>query len=255
MDPGPPSQETLLEAVRSRAATDDALDLLRAGAELAAELTEAGEELITVLVTSARQSGASWSDIGARLGVTRQGAHQRFAPKEEGRFAMFTRFAPASRQVLDRARSEAEQIGHGFLGTEHVLAALAGSSSPASRVLDGLGLTPEAVRARIVEVVGAGTGARSDCQSLTPRTKRMLECSFRACRALGARAIEPEHLLLGLVYEGEGVGARILRDAGGTAERVAGDLGGILGTEVPAELPRGRGPLTIDFSRLLRFGR
>lgn len=143
---------------------------------------------------------------------------------------MFERFTDQARQVIVLARDEALSLGHDHIGTEHMLLALLGDNGGAAgRTLRSLGITPARVRSQIVRLVGEGDQRVSGRMPFTPRAKVAFERALREAlagegrealagegwEALAAREgrIEPKHLLLGIVGEGEGVGARILREA------------------------------------------
>jgi ATP-dependent Clp protease ATP-binding subunit ClpC len=156
----------------------------------------------------------------------------------------FARFADAALDVVVLAQKEARALGHGYVGTEHVLLGiLAAQDAVAARALDGLGVSGEAVRERLLRVLDQGFAApgppcsrRTGCADLpkwsmrlTPRTKQGFALSCRAADRLGDAAVDPVHLLLGLLDEGEGIGARILAEFAppeAIRERVASLRGG-----------------------------
>jgi hypothetical protein len=134
----------------------------------------------------------------------------------------FTRFTKEARTVVLRAQEEAKKLGHGKVGTEHLLLGLLlGEEETAARVLETLGVELEPTRAEIVSALGTG-----DCFEaaktlpFTPRAKRVLEHSLREALDLQHNHIGTEHILLGLVRERSGLAARLLRDLGADAERV-----------------------------------
>jgi ATP-dependent Clp protease ATP-binding subunit ClpC len=142
----------------------------------------------------------------------------------------FARFDDGARQVIVQAQMEARALQHNYVGTEHVLLGLlTAGDGVAAQALANLGVSPERVRARLIEVVGqGGRGASSPPSAcahapspadlpkwsmcLTPRTKRGFEFSCRAADRLGDRDVESAHLLLGLLDEGEGIGPMILAE-------------------------------------------
>ena len=149
---------------------------------------------------------------------------------------MFERFSSSSRRVVVGAEAEARALGHNFIGTEHLVLALAGELAAGSRAHDlliGSGVDLDELREGVRTMVGAGSGpVTDDSIPFTPRTKKVLELSLRESLALGQPAIEPEHILLGILQEGDGVGARLLVDRSVTMELVRSQLGGRLGPRI-----------------------
>jgi ATP-dependent Clp protease ATP-binding subunit ClpA len=128
---------------------------------------------------------------------------------------MFERFTERARQVVVYAQDEARLLGHNYIGTEHELLGLMREKDGlAARVLESLGLTIDDVRADVTRIVGRGEGTASGEIPFTPRAKKVLELSMREALSLGHQYIDTEHILLGLVREGEGVAVRILLDHG-----------------------------------------
>jgi ATP-dependent Clp protease ATP-binding subunit ClpC len=128
---------------------------------------------------------------------------------------MFERFTDSARQVVVLAQDEARLLKHPSVGTEHLLLGMVGErEGVAARVLADLGIELAPLRAQLVRIVGVGDTASDRPLPFTPRTKRVLELAKREAQALGHTYIATEHLLLGLVCENEGVGARILHDHG-----------------------------------------
>jgi hypothetical protein len=132
-------------------------------------------------------------------------------PKEQG---MFERFTDRARKVLVFAEDEARLLGHDFLGTEHVLLGmLHEGTGVAAVVLGQLGITLDQTRADVRGIIGSA-GRPAEKVAFTPRAKRVLELGLQEALTLGHNYIGTEHLLLGLVAEGEGVGAKVLTDRG-----------------------------------------
>jgi ATP-dependent Clp protease ATP-binding subunit ClpA len=128
---------------------------------------------------------------------------------------VFERFTERGRRVMVLAQEEARLLGHNFIGTEHLLLGLIHEGEcVAAQVLERLGISRETVRAKIEETVGAPATAAGGSPPFTPRAKRVLELSLREALQLGHNYIGTEHILLGIIREGEGVGARILVDLG-----------------------------------------
>jgi ATP-dependent Clp protease ATP-binding subunit ClpC len=133
---------------------------------------------------------------------------------------MFERFTDRARRVLVMAQEEAKLLGHGFIGTEHLLLGLvAEGEGVGAKALAAVGVDLADVRARVLAVVPAG-GPVDGPAPFTPRSKKVLEMSLREALGLGHNYIGTEHLLLGLLREREGVGAQVLMAAGVRLEDV-----------------------------------
>jgi len=125
---------------------------------------------------------------------------------------MFERFTNKARHVVVLSQEEARLLNHNYIGTEHVLLGLLGESeSIAGTVLEGFGLTRDGARAEVEETVGRGKSQPSGHIPFTPRAKKTLELSLREALAIKHNYIGTEHILLGLIREGDGVAAQIMR--------------------------------------------
>ena len=139
------------------------------------------------------------------------------------------RFTKRARRVLTTAQEEARRLNHRFIGTEHILLGLvAEQGGMAMRVLVEMSITAEQVRRTVERTVGRGTRPATMQPSLTPRTKRVIELSVDEARKLGHHYIGTEHLLLGLVREGEGVAVDVLKRLGATPERIRSEINRML---------------------------
>ena len=135
--------------------------------------------------------------------------------------AFFGRFTERAQKALLYAQEEARNIGHNYVGTEHLLLGLLREEGgAAAKVLADLGMEIDKMREYIVRLVGKGNYNFSEGFGYTPRTKRVMELSFYEARNLGHNYVGTEHLLLALIREGEGVAARIMKDAGVDLEKV-----------------------------------
>ncbi|HET9442464.1 MAG TPA: ATP-dependent Clp protease ATP-binding subunit [Acidimicrobiales bacterium] len=134
---------------------------------------------------------------------------------------MFERFTDRARRVLVLAQEEARLLNHNFLGTEHILLGLIHEGEGvAAKALESLGISLEAVREKVEETIGPAGTAASGAPPFTPRAKKVLELSLREALQLGHNYIGTEHLLLGLIREGEGVAAQVLVSLGADLSRV-----------------------------------
>jgi ATP-dependent Clp protease ATP-binding subunit ClpC len=152
---------------------------------------------------------------------------------------MFERFTDRARRVVVLAQEEARMLNHNYIGTEHILLGLIHEGEGvAARALESLGISLEAVRQQVEEIIGQGQQAPSGHIPFTPRAKTVLELSLRESLQLGHNYIGTEHILLGLLREGEGVAAQVLvrlgADFSGVRQQVIQLLHGPQGGEVEA---------------------
>ena len=134
---------------------------------------------------------------------------------------LFERFTDRARRVLVLAQEEARDLNHAFIGTEHILLGLIREGEGvAAKALDALGVTYDVVREKVEEAIGANTNPSPGSPPFTPRAKKVLELSLREALQLGHSYIGTEHMLLGLVREGDGVAAQVLSELGADMARV-----------------------------------
>jgi len=128
---------------------------------------------------------------------------------------MFERFTDRARRVLVLAQEEARLLNHNFIGTEHILLGLIHEGEGvAAKALESLGISLEAVREKVEETIGPAGSSTTGSPPFTPRAKKVLELSLREALQLGHNYIGTEHMLLGLVREGEGVAVQVLVSLG-----------------------------------------
>jgi Clp amino terminal domain, pathogenicity island component/ClpX C4-type zinc finger len=138
---------------------------------------------------------------------------------------VFERFTDRARRVLVLAQEEARLLHHNFIGTEHLLLGLIHEGDGvAAQVIEQLGISLEDVRTRVQDIIGRSSMEESDSRPFTPRAKKVLELSLREALQLGHNDIGTEHILLGLIREGEGVGAQVLIGLGVDPLRVRQDV-------------------------------
>jgi ATP-dependent Clp protease ATP-binding subunit ClpC len=129
---------------------------------------------------------------------------------------MFERFTARARRAVVNAQEEARELNHNYIGTEHLLLGLMREpESVAARALQELTISQDVVRERVIQIVGRGQQAQSGHIPFTPRAKKVLELSLREALQLSHNYIGTEHILLGLIREGEGVAAQVLVKLGG----------------------------------------
>src|SRR5687767_14192572 len=134
---------------------------------------------------------------------------------------MFERFTDRARRVVVLAQEEARMLNHNYIGTEHILLGLIHEGEGvAAKALESLGISLEAVRQQVEDIIGQGQSAPTGHIPFTPRAKKVLELSLREALQLGHNYIGTEHILLGLIREGEGVAAQVLQKLGADLNRV-----------------------------------
>ncbi len=173
---------------------------------------------------------------------------------------MFERFTDRARRVVVLAQEEARMLNHNYIGTEHILLGLIHEGEGvAAKALESLGISLDAVREQVQEIIGQGQQAPSGHIPFTPRAKKVLELSLREALQLGHNYIGTEHILLGLIREGEGVAAQVLVKLGADLNRVRQQviqlLSGYQGKEpatagAPSDTATPSGSLVLD-----QFGR
>jgi ATP-dependent Clp protease ATP-binding subunit ClpC len=148
---------------------------------------------------------------------------------------MFKRFTDPARRVVVLAQEEARMLNHNYVGTEHILLGLIHEGEGvAAKALESLNISLEAVRDRIQEIVGQGQLAPRGHIPFTPRAQKVLELSFREALQLGHTNIGTEHILLGLIREGEGVAAQVLQQMGIDLRQAGREVTRLLSGEHPA---------------------
>ena len=155
---------------------------------------------------------------------------------------MFERFTDRARRVVVLAQEESRLLSHNYIGTEHLLLGLlAEQEGVAARALESLNVTLEAAREQVLEIIGPGQPQPSGHIPFTPRAKKILELSLREALTMGSEVIDTEHLLLGLIDEGDGVGAQILQRLGATAQAVREAVARLSNAEPEAGVVTGPG--------------
>lgn len=153
---------------------------------------------------------------------------------------MFERFTEKAIKVIMLAQEEARRLGHNFVGTEQVLLGLIGEGTGvAAKTLKSMGVTLKDARAEVEKIIGRGSGFVAVEIPFTPRAKRVLELSWDEARQLGHNYIGTEHLLLGLIREGEGVAARVLENLGVDLNKIRSNVIKMLGESKPQSVSSG----------------
>jgi ATP-dependent Clp protease ATP-binding subunit ClpC len=155
---------------------------------------------------------------------------------------MFERFTEKAIKVIMLAQEEARRLGHNFVGTEQILLGLIGEGTGvAAKVLKSMGVNLKDARIEVEKIIGRGSGFVAVEIPFTPRAKRVLELSLEEARQLGHNYIGTEHLLLGLIREGEGVAARVLENLGVDLSKVRTQVIRMLGETAEVSAGGGQG--------------
>ena len=176
----------------------------------------------------------------------------------------FEKFSERARRVLSLAQEEAQRFNHGYIGTEHVLLGLVRETDGvAARVLSNLSVELGKVRSAVEFIIGRGERATSGEMGLTPRSKKVIELAVDEARRLGHHYIGTEHLLIGLMREGEGVAAGVLESLGVSLDKIRAETSRILSQSVQGTQSGGRSSsrtptldqLGIDLTNMARQGK
>jgi ATP-dependent Clp protease ATP-binding subunit ClpC len=166
---------------------------------------------------------------------------------------MLDRFTDRARRVVKLAEEEARMLNHNYIGTEHILLGLIHEGDGvAAKALESLGISLLAVRQQVEEIIGQGQQVPSESIPFTPRAKKVLELSLRESKQLGHTYIGTEHILLGLIREGDGVAAQVLVKLGADLNRVRQQVIQLISGQQPAGrlLPQAAAPVTEVQTRL-----
>ena len=184
----------------------------------------------------------------------------RGGTENEGAIIMFERFTDRARRVVVLAQEEARMLNHNYIGTEHILLGLIHEGEGvAAKALESLGISLEAVRQKVEEIIGHGQQSPADTSHSHPRAKKVLELSLREALQINHSYIGTEHILLGLIREGEGVAAQVLVKLGADLNRVRNQvlqlLSGFQGKEAATSGAPEQGSAPSSSMVLDQFGR
>jgi hypothetical protein len=230
-----PTLNDLILKVQASANRGTELEQLEAAVAYAGQLGELADSLVGHFVSLARHAGASWTQIGDALGVSKQGAQQRFVPREPADAsafadrALFQRFTDRARQAVLDSEKAARELNHGYIGTEHLLIGVIRQTHGVAAVaLAQLGVDADAVAARVREAIPPGESAPGGRPPFTPRAKIALEMTMREALKLGHNYIGTEHMILALANAPEGVAVNVLTELGVSASALHDAVIGIL---------------------------
>jgi hypothetical protein len=209
--------QDLIRAVQDKTRSCTELERLDVAVKYGELLKGIADDLVGHFVGEARKSGASWAQVGERLGVTKQAAQQRHVhrtlrllgrrsrPSGQG---PFERFSQAARDAIVVAQEEARSLRHNYIGVEHLLLGLS-ADGVIGPLLRAAGAPRDAILEQVRRIVGEGKGTPGGTIPFTPRCKRALELAARTANRSG-QPVETGHMLLGILDLREGVGAEVL---------------------------------------------
>jgi hypothetical protein len=212
----------LIDHVIDLHADGTALDHLGDAVSTGAQLAELQDHLVGHFVDQARRAGASWTEIGASIGVSKQGAQQRFVPKASdlrellaNGAGLLSRFTPRARAVVVGARDDARAAGNDAVSSAHVLFCMAADpGSVASRAIIAQGSSLDDVRLAAAATFAPRVGQRPEHIPFSSEAKSLLELSVREALRMGHNYVGTEHLILGLAADRKSSGGRALAACG-----------------------------------------
>ncbi len=225
---GTPRLDDLIDVIKQRHPDGDPLEQLSDAVTLGQHLGELADHLIGHFVDRARHSGASWTEIGQSMGVTKQAAQKRFVPKDHGTppeadMKMFARYDDAARKTLVGAQQLAMQAGHDHIGPEHLILTMLSDTSRGSAALTAVA-PYEAVVAGLTKRFPSTGMPSAGPVPFSAQGKKALELAHRESLRLGHEHIGTEHLVLGVLELGEGEVVALLTEAGATKAGVEAAL-------------------------------
>jgi hypothetical protein len=226
----PPRLDDLISYVAERQPEGDALAHLADAVDTSMQLGELADHLVGHFVDQARVAGATWTEIGEHMGVSKQAAQKRFVPKPDGDddpdFPVkrgLSRFTKRAHHVLQQAKAQAAALGHDEILNEHlVLGLVSETDGLAAKAIVASGPSLDQVRGAMLAVVGTGARRRSirGRTGFSRATKKTIELSLREALRLEHNYIGTEHLLLGLLRNDQERASRLLNGLGVTRDAV-----------------------------------
>lgn len=223
--------EPLIELVVAEHPDGSPLDHVANAVLISDDLTDLADDLIGHFVDRARESGASWAEVGERIGVSKQAAQKRYVesprPRRKKRRGRFARFTRGARQIVIVAHAEAHDRGGRQIRTEHLLLALiADEEAPAALAIVAGGATKEQILEAVDYSLGPAGTATKDHIPFAPESKKVLELALREAIRTKEGGIGPEHILLGMLRDETSGGAKVLTGLGVTRSGVEKYLAG-----------------------------
>jgi hypothetical protein len=226
MDELPARLDDLIDYVKTRHPDGDALEHLSNAVLAAEQLDELADHLIGHFVDQARRAGASWTEIGQSMGVSKQAAQKRFVTKKSSRpdllaTGLFGRFTRRARHVIVNAQEVARSAKNDQIGTEHiVLGLLSEPEGLAAKAIEAQGVTLDAVRKAVVPLLGPPKGEPAKGHiPFSPYAKKLVDLTIREALKLGHNYVGTEHILLGVLSDESDPGAKALIELGVTKDK------------------------------------
>jgi Clp amino terminal domain, pathogenicity island component len=225
------SLRVLIDRVREAREDGDSLDRVEEAVAMAGTLTEVADHLIGHFIDEARRDGVSWTQIGTRLGVTKQAVRKRFAPDDvapepSAKDKAFGRYTQAAQHAIVLARDSAREHHHHYIGTEHILLGVCQKRNyPGAQAIEAAGVSVDALEQAVVARLGEASAEVPEMIPFTAKAKKVLELTLRAALRLGHEQVGTEHILLGLLAEGTGLAGQILTEHGIDEARIELYLG------------------------------
>jgi Clp amino terminal domain, pathogenicity island component len=209
--------DDLITMVRAMSPDGSALDRLTQAVQVSENLGELADHLVGHFVDQARRAGASWTDIGHSMGVTKQAAQKRFVPRADesdlSSGSLLTRFTPRARQAVVLAQEHARTARNELVEPEHVLLGLLDDDgSVATRALVALGADPALLRTATLAALARPADVPPTHIPFSPRAKKLLQMTAREALRLGHNYIGTEHILLGLLADDSVPAGRLLAE-------------------------------------------
>ncbi|MCM6777421.1 ATP-dependent Clp protease ATP-binding subunit [Nocardia sp. CDC159] len=230
--------DDLIEGIK-KARPDSALEQLSDAVVVAGHLGEVADHLIGHFVDQARRSGASWTDIGQCMGVTKQAAQKRFVPKSDPGMdpnAGFARFTPRARAVVVQSQEEARKAGNAEIQTEHlILGLLSQPDALAAHAIVAKGVSLDAVRRVASAALPPSTAELPALIPFSAQARKALELTFRQALRMGHNYIGTEHMLLALLELEDGAGplSGLGLDREDIEKDIVAQLNSLLGEQPP----------------------
>ncbi|TNC22873.1 Clp protease N-terminal domain-containing protein [Amycolatopsis alkalitolerans] len=226
----PVKLDDLIESVKNQHPGAGALQQLSDAMLVAEQVGEVADHLIGHFVDQARRSGASWSEIGTSMGVSKQAAQKRFVPRSSDEVD-YSRFTVRTQRALETAGKAARGVGNDEIGPAHILLGLIGErESLAQRIIEKLGGSPAALGERVTAVLPPPAGTVPERIPFSAASRKALELTVREALRLGHNYIGTEHILLGLLEQAEGPAYEVLTGLGITKAAAEDELKAILST-------------------------
>jgi hypothetical protein len=204
--------DDLVRLVEGMTGGMDDLTALQVAVGVAERLGELGDHLVGHFVDQARRSGASWTTIGASMGVTKQAAQKRFVPGPGDIPAqlLYSRFTPRAQRTVDEARRAAKRMKNAHVGTEHLLLGLMAAGGLAADAITAQGVSAKQVKARVARAGVPKVGTVPERVPFAAETKKALEVAVREALRRGHNYIGTEHVLIAVLADPSSLGARLL---------------------------------------------